>query len=346
MADQGVEFPEGGVRNVPNRDKIALIMAGGQIIHKRALPGSEYLPLTTEDLDACFDGDTRKKVFVVDWSYQPVTHYTLRMCSDLIQLAGTQIEEGSTGVVITCGTQALTEIAYFADLVWSYPQPLVFTASIHYAETPGSETALHLSRSVRAANSQTCWGQGVTVCLQDRIYAASELFHFSNYNRTGYLALPCGPLAEFSEPGGELTFLRSPRRGRIMDIGIPPARNIEILDTSLGGGDIILGALLESRVSELDGIVISAFGGGDVPPSWVPMLRKIMRAGVPIVLTSRCPAGRVQPARDFEGGSARLLEMGLINAGTLTSVQARIRLAVGLGAELKDQDLRTWMLDE
>lgn len=328
-----------------NRDKIAVIMAGGQIIHK-CVAEEGVVPIEKEALSDYLPGEMREKIYVVDWSYQPVCHYTLRMCSDLIQLAGTQIEEGAAGIVITCGTQALTEIAYFADLVWSYPQPLVFTASINYAETLGSETALLLSQAAQAAESKVCWGQGVLVCLQDKVYAASEIYHLSNYSHIGYDALPCGPVAEFSEPARLLTFLRSPRRGRIMNIETPPARNVEILDASLGGGDILLNALLDGRVAELDGLVLAAFGGGDLPPSWVSLLRKVMRAEVPVVLASRCPAGRVQAEGDFEGGSKRLLEMGLINAGTLTPLQARIRLAVGVGAELSDQDLRTYMLDE
>jgi L-asparaginase len=332
---------------VPNRDKIALILAGGEIIHKRVPPGAEAVPLEGEGLTACFSAETQEKAFVVDWSYQPVSHYTLRMCSDLIQLAGPQIEEGAAGVVITVGTQALTEAAYFAELVWNYPQPLVFTASICYAGTPEVETKLRLHQSVQAAASQSSWGQGPLICVQDELYAAADLCQLSNYSRMGFVSLPCGPLARFCEPGSDLIVLRSTRRsGRVMDIGTLPARNIEILEASLGGGDILLNALLESRVSDLDGLVVSAFGGGDVPPSWAPLLRKIMRAGVPVVLTSRCPVGRVQSGRDYEGAAARLLEMGLIDGGTLTPLQARIRLAMGLGAELKDQELRTWMLDE
>jgi L-asparaginase len=320
-------------------------MAGGQIIYKRAAEG-ETVPIEKEELSAYLAGETREKTYIVDWSRQPVCHYTLRMCSDLIQLAGSQVEEGAVGVVITCGTQALTEVAYFADLVWSYPQPLVFTASVNNAETPGSETALLLSQAAQAAASRVCWGQGALVCLQDKIYAASELCHFSNYSRIGYEAFPCGPIAEFSEPADFLISLRSLRRGRIMDIGTPPARNVEILDASLGGGDILLNALLDGRVSDLDGLVLAAFGGGDLPPSWVPLLRKVMRAEVPVVLASRCPAGRVQPDSDFEGCAKRLLDMGLISAGTLTPLQARIRLAVGVGAELSGQSLRVYMLDE
>ena len=72
---------------------------------------------------------------------------------------------GAKGVVVTCGTQALTELAYFADLVWSFPQPLIFTASIFNAGVPGSETALHFAQFVQAALSETCWGQRAWLCL-------------------------------------------------------------------------------------------------------------------------------------------------------------------------------------
>jgi L-asparaginase len=331
---------------VPNRNKTALILAGGQIVHGQASAEGEVTPLGEEKVLSCLAESMRERVSAVDWSCQPLYHYTLRMCSDLVRLAGRQVEEGSTGVVITCGTEALTELAYFADLVWSYPQPLVFTASINYAGTPGSETALHLSQAVRAAESQAAWGQGALVCLQDALYAASELSCISNYTRSGYAALSGGPIAEFFEPRGDLVACRSIRRGKVMDIDTSPARSVEIFDAALGGGDILLSALLEGRVSDLDGLVISAFGGGDIPPSWVPLLRKIMRGDLPVVLTSRCLAGRVQPGPDFEGSAKRLLEMGVMSAGVLTPLKARIRLAVGLGAELSGQSLRDYMLDK
>jgi L-asparaginase len=333
---------------VTNRDKVALILAGGQIVRKHASAEPEEGVLREEEISAYLPDAVREKFYTVDWSSQPISHYTLRMCSDMIQVAGAQVEAGASGIVITCGTQALTEAAYFADLVWNYPQPLIFTASINYADTPGSETALLLSQSVRAAESRVCWGQGALVCLQDKLYPASELIHLANDKRNGYIAMPGGPVAEFSEPAGILTPLRTLRRGKIMDIATPPARNVEILDTSLGGGAILLNALMEKRVSEVDGLVISSFGGGDVPPSWVSPLRKVIRAEapIPVVLASRCLAGRVLPGLDFEGSAKRLLEMGLIAAGTLTPLQARIRLAVGLGAELRDQDLRSYMSNE
>ena len=328
------------------RDKVALILAGGRIIRKRPPGADDELPLDTEEMtNAYFTDEMREKVYVVDWSRQPVTYYTLRMCGDLIQMAGAQIEEGACASVITCGIQGLVELAYYADLVWSYPQPLIFTSSVNNAGSLGSETALHLSQAVMAAQSQACWGQGALICVQDGLYAALEVRQLSNCVRSGYDAFPSGPIAQFTNPDC-LTFFRSSRRGKIMNIGTTPARNVEILDVTLGGGDLLLNALLDGRISELDGLVVSAFGGGDVPPSWVPLLRKIMRSEVPVVLASRCPMGRVLEGGGFEGSSSHLLEMGILSAGALTPLQARIRLAVGLGAELKGHELRSYMLNE
>lgn len=328
------------------RNKIALILAGGRIIHKCISDESDTVALVEDELLAHFQSEIREKFYVVGWSYQPVSYYTLRMCSDLVRLAGSQIESGASGVVITCGTQAMTEVAYFADLIWTYPQPLIFTSSVHFAETPGSETELHISQAVRAAESQACWGQGVLVCVQDQVYAASEVCQLSSYGRFGHSSFTYGPIAAFPGPNDELVFFRAVRRGKIMDISTSPARNVEILSVSLGGGDVLLNALLDGRVSELDGLVLSAFGGGDVPPSWVPLLRKILRTEMPVVLASRCPIGCVRSGTDFEGSARHLLKMGLINAGTLTPLQARIRLAVGLGASLTDQELRAYVLDK
>ena len=328
-----------------NRDKIAFILAGGQIAHRREGSVREKIPLGWEELETFLPKELHEEIAPQAWSFQPLSHYTLRMCSDLVQLAASQVKEGAKGVVVTCGTQALTELAYFADLVWSFPQPLVFTASIFNAGVPGSETALHLAQSIQAALSEACWGQGAIVCVQDALYAAADTIHFSNSSRSGFLSFPSGPLSTFSEPSGDLIPLRSPRRGKVLDVETVPARVIEIVDASLGGGDVILNALLDKRIEEVEGLVVAGFGNGEVPPSWVPLLRKILRTDTPVVLTSRCPAGCVQTYTDFEGSAAHLLEMGMLSGGGLSPLQARIRLALALGSGLKGKDLSDYLQD-
>ena len=103
-----------------NRDKIALILAGGQISHRRKESARERIPLKWEELKTFLPEELHEEIAPQEWSFQPLSHYTLRMCSDLVQLAASQVKEGAKGVVVTCGTQALTELAYFADLVWTH----------------------------------------------------------------------------------------------------------------------------------------------------------------------------------------------------------------------------------
>ena len=326
-----------------NRDKIVVLMAGGRIVQRQE--GNEEIELTDEELYSLLPEDIRGYVTFYKWSSQPVSNYTLSMCGDLVSMITKFIhDEGARGVVVTCGIQALSELAYFTDLVWDLNPPVIFTGSIFNAYAPNSETSLRLTQSIRAALSGACTGKGALICVQDSIYAPADVLRISNFNRAGLLAWPESPLGVFSQPSGAYISLRFPRHRYAQKIILPLPRNIPVVMASLGDNDVILRALLEKKISdELDGLIISGLGDGDVPSSWVPLIRKLIRTEIPIVLTSRYPDGFVQATENYEGSAAQLLDMGLINAGMLSSYQARIKLAVGLAANLKDQALNEYM---
>ena len=322
-----------------NRDKIVVLLAGGRIVQRQ--DGSE---LTEEELYALLPEDVRSYTVFQQWSFQPVSNYTLRMCGELISMVrGYVHDDGARGVIVTCGIPLLAELSYFADLVWDLNPPLIFTGSIFNAGTQNSETAMRLTQSIRAALSGLCTGKGALICIQDAIYAPADVLRISNFNRAGLLAFPESPLGVFSQPSGNYISLRFPRHRYIQNMAEPLARNIPVIVASLGDGDVILRAFLDKRFEELDGLVISGLGDGDVPSSWVPMLRKLMKSGFPIVLTSRYPDGIVQATENYEGSAAQLLEMGLINGGMLSPYQARIKLAVGMSAGLEGSALSDYI---
>lgn len=325
-----------------NRDKVVVLLAGGRIVQRHE--GHEDPELTDEELFALLPEEIRGHVVFQKWSFQPVSNYTLRMCGELISMVTSFIhDEGARGVVVTCGIQALTELAYFADLVWDLNPPLIFTSSIFNAGSPNSETSVRLTQSIRAALSGACVGKGALICIQDSIYAPADVLRISNFNRAGLLAFPESPLGVFSQPSGGYISLRFPRHRYIQKMIKPLARNIPVLAASLGDGDVILRALLDKRFEELDGLIVSGLGDGDVPSAWVPLLRKILRSEIPIVLTSRYPDGFVQATENYEGSASQLLEMGLISAGMLSPYQARIKLAVGLAAGLNGEALAEYI---
>jgi L-asparaginase len=92
------------------------------------------------------------------------------------------------------------------------------------------------------------------------------------------------------------------------------------------------GKLLDLARPHYDGVVLEAFGSGNLPPGLVPAIQRWLSEGKPVVLASRCPLGRVTPLYAFEGGGSRLVEMGVVAAGARAPSQARMELTIALSA--------------
>jgi L-asparaginase len=92
------------------------------------------------------------------------------------------------------------------------------------------------------------------------------------------------------------------------------------------------GTLLDLARPEYDGVVVEAFGSGNMPPGAVPAVRRWLDDGKPVVLATRCPYGEVTPAYAFEGGGAGTVAMGAVPAGPRSPSQARMELTLALSA--------------
>ncbi len=322
-----------------NRDKITILLAGGRIVQHS--DGSE---LTDEEAANLLPQELQEHTVFQKWSFQPVSNYTLRMCSEIIEMAAGFINnDGAAGVIVTCGIQCLAELAYFADLVWDLNPPIIFTSSIFNLGVPNSQTVLRLTQSVKAILSGACTGKGSLICINDVIYSPADILEVSNFNRSWVVGFSDAPLGIFKQPFDDYVSLRQPRHRSVQKLNSPVARNIPILCASLGDTDLILKALTDKRFEELDGLIVSGVGDGDLPSSWIPLLKKILRSDIPIVLTARASNGYVQANEDFEGSASQLIEAGLINGGFLSPCQARIKLAVGLAAGLRGDDLAKYI---
>jgi L-asparaginase len=92
------------------------------------------------------------------------------------------------------------------------------------------------------------------------------------------------------------------------------------------------GELVELARAGHDGLVLEAFGSGNLPPGAVPAIRRWIADGKPVVLASRCLFGEVTPVYAFPGGGATLVREGVIPAGPRTPSQARMELTICLSA--------------
>ena len=327
---------------MPDLPKIAFVVAGGTIGMLFSERHGGHVPsLGADEMLKWLPGSLPCELVPIDWARQPSCHYTIGMTTDLVELLRKTVKEGAQGIVVTCGTDLMEEMAYLTDLLWPYPQPVVFTGAVLPPDCPGSDSKLNLIQAFTAAASEKCWGQGVTVCFQDQLFAASEVRKVHSSRRDAFESPGRGPIAEIVQD--KVLLYRTPFRSATLGEYVTPAREIELVWAALGCGERLLGCL--SRGPDLDGLVLAGTGSGNVPPSWQPHIRSFLKREIPVVITSRCTQGRVGRLYGYEGSAKRLIEMGVLDGGGLRPTQARLKLAVGLGGGLKGKSLQLYLLN-
>lgn len=90
-----------------------------------------------------------------------------------------------------------------------------------------------------------------------------------------------------------------------------------------GMDDLFLRTVLQAGAR---GVVIEGSGAGHMPGNWKSALLALLDSGMPVVLTSRCGQGRVVPIYRGDLGGITLRDMGVIAAGDLSGIKARIAL--------------------
>ncbi len=313
--------------------RLALVIAGNFSAEENADPGMllNYLP---KEL-AC-------RCDIKEWSCQPSTHYSMPMTLAMEEMLESVADEGYAGLIVVSGCGVMEEMAYLVDLLWKRSEPVIFANLMVQGRAGVKEGLMNLHCAVLAAISPLARGRGVLMCSSGELFCADD----------AVLADPESPDNAFQSPSrgsvgkmlnGELKFLSAPHRPAFLAVRPKEIPYVEIMWASLGGGDGMLSSLLHAR--DLKGLVLAGFGAGNVPPSWVPMIRNLVRGRVEVAIVSRCFQGSVHKTDDFEGSFEKLEELGVISGGKLNPFKARIRMALGIASGLTHNGLSLYMLN-
>lgn len=263
---------------------------------------------------------------------------TLPLMADLARRVDVAAADGVDGVVVTHGTDTIEETAFALDLLGAADIPVVVTGAMRGGGGPDSDGARNLLAAVGVAGSARARGIGAVVVMNDEVHAARWAHKSHTTALSTFVSPGVGPLGAMDDTGLVLHW-RPPSAAALRDPDgrVPePPEDIALVWAATG---VPVSALTRSA-DGARGVVIAGTGTGNVPGSWLPAVRDLVAGGIAVVLASRCEGGRVAPTYGGDGGAWTLLEAGVVPAGHLLAVKARVALAFAVGSGLDGPGIR------
>ena len=312
--------------------KILLIMTGGTISMKSVgnlgvVPTSELADFLTQFPQ--LEGVAH--VEVMDYLNVPSPYMTPQMMFSLAKLIDTKIL-AYDGVVVTHGTDTLEESAFMADLLLTTRKPVVFTAAMRSGSDLGLDGPRNNIGSVRVAGNHESFDKGVLVVMNDEIHTARDVVKFDSGKVDAFTSPGLGPLG-IVDPDSIVYHRASLYRENVWTEEIDT--NVDLIKAVSGMEGKFIDCSIESGAR---GIVIEAFGRGNLPKDLLPHIQQAIDQDIIVAIASRTHTGRVLPEYGYDGGGKHLRDMGAILAGDLKGVKVRLKL-MALFGKYKDPEL-------
>lgn len=261
-----------------------------------------------------------------EFGLYPGPHMTPELMLDLSKEIKQRInKEEVDGIIVTHGTDTLEETAYLLDLTIKTEKPIVVIGAMKTASEADWDGPKNLLDAIHIIDSPTSKGMGVLVCLNGEINAASEVTKTHTEDIETFHSLDFGALGFVDR--GHVLFNRMPRKLELIETEKINS-NVDLIKVHAGMGEKFFKFSADSGV---DGVVIEAMGVGNVPPAAFSGIKYAVEKGIPVVLTSRCPAGETLDIYSYPGAGKWLKELGVIFTDYLNGQKARIKLMLCLG---------------
>lgn len=314
--------------------KVVIFGLGGTIASIPGLaPGVSPQLAAYDIVRAVPELEKRAEIECIPFRTVPGAHLRVE---DLVGLA-VEIERchrsGSHGVVVMQGTDTIEETAFALDLLVGTSGGVVITGAMRNPTVAGADGPANILAAVTVAASPQFRDVGAVVVLNDSVHAAAWVCKSHTTAPSAFVSPMTGPIGWISEGEAKLAWVPRQRhkiplgdmRDEIADVGL--------LSTWLGDDGRLVRAATHLGYA---GLVIAGLGGGHVSIEVADALGEAA-VQLPIILASRTGAGDVlRQTYGFVGSEMDLIGRGLLPAGPLDGVKARLLLALCLTRSNRD----------
>lgn len=266
----------------------------------------------------------------------PSPSLTLDALVDVARTIERGFAEGFDGAVVVQGTDTIEESAFLLDLLVGGEKPVVVTGAMRGADAPGADGPANLLSAAIVAASEEARGLGALVVLNYDIHAA-------RFVQKAHTALPSAFLSPLAGPLGAVIERRARfytwiERTPCLSTADGPPAPVALLKWPMGDDGRIASAVGDLGYA---GLVIEGMGAGHVPADAAARLGPVA-ARIPVVLASRAMTGPVfTRTYGYPGGEIDLLDRGLVPAGYLSGLKARLLLGLVLRPGASRADVKS-----
>jgi L-asparaginase len=317
---------------------IHLLFTGGTIsMHRDQAAGGNVPTYGGEALVGFTQGlDAIARYRIENWAMLPACHLGPDRLWELRGRVRDIADSGEVrGIVITHGTDTIEESAYLLDRTLDGTVPVAITGAMRTSSDAGWDGPRNLMDAAAVAASDQSAGRGVMVVFNGKVFGGRTAVKIHATELDAFAAPHAGPVGQVENGCVMYEAGRVPsglvESGEVGKSTLQPnglSARVALIPMVVGD----TGEMLDAARPGHEGVVVIAFGSGNVPPGAVPAIGRWIEEGKPAVIATRCPLGVVTPVYAFEGGGSRLVAMGALPAGPRAPSQARMELMIALSA--------------
>src|SRR5512139_662699 len=234
-------------------------------------------------------------------------------------------EAGTSGALITHGTDTLEETSYFLSLVTKSDKPVVMVGSMRPATAVSADGPGNIYNGVAVVTDPGAKGRGTLVVLNDTIHFARNVVKTDTTSVQTFESINRGP-AGLVNTGKVFWFEPMDKRlGKASEFSIDALDKLPRVDVIYAHANMSADLIDAAIRNGAKGIVVAGVGDGNMTTPALDALTRAAKGGVVVVRSTRLPAGITLRNNEVNDD-----EKGFVASGELNPAKSRVLLQLAL----------------